>query len=236
MARRKKKLSPIYVASIGAHVAIGAVLALIPQERLREVVAIAMNEAPKQEKKPEPPKPPPRAEPASATHRPARAPRTAAAPQLLAAAANAAPAFTDLGLTLDSSSSDGLAVNIAPPAPRERAPQPMAASIAKPKVLITRKTAPECGDPLIKPQPLGIVRPAYTEDARRARIEGRLRVEVLVDERGAVTGARVLDGLGHGLDEAALTSAKNLRFAAATQCGRPVAATFVIAMRFLLGT
>jgi protein TonB len=234
VARRKKKLSKVYVVSLGAHVAIGLALAVIPQERLREVVAITMGDAPKPEKKPEPPKPPPRAaEPPAA-----RAPRAAhsTAPQPSAAAPSQAAAFTDLGLTLDSSSADGLAVNtVAPAAPRAIAPKP-AALVVKPKLLVARAAPSACLEPLIKATPLSIVRPGYTDDARHAHIQGRVRVEVSVDEQGNVISARVIEGLGHGLDEAALAAVKNLHFAAATQCGHAVAAPFVIAMRFQLGS
>jgi protein TonB len=238
VARRKKKLSPIFVVSLGVHLAAGAALALIPQERLREVVAIAMNEAPKPDKKPEPPKPPPREADRPAPHRSQpRAPRSASALQPAAAAANQANAFTDLGLTLDSSSSDGLAVNIAPSAAKPSAAVAApAASLVKPKLLVARKAEPTCVEALAKARPLGVVRPSYTEEARRARIEGRVRVQLTVNELGEVTEARVLERLGYGLDEAAMVAAKSLRFAAATQCGRPVTAPFVIAMRFLLGT
>jgi protein TonB len=235
VARRKKKISPIFAVSLGAHLAVGAALALIPQERLREVVAIAMNEPPKHDKKPEPPKPPARpAERPAAARSSARA-RSAAAAQPEAAAQNQAGAFTDLGLTLDSSSSDGLAVNIAPAAPRTVSAAAPTATV-KPKLLVARKTEPECAEALTKARPLGVVRPSYTDEARRARVEGRVRVQLTVNEDGEVTDARVLESLGHGLDEAAVAAAKNLRFAAAMRCGRPVTAPFVIAMRFLLGT
>jgi protein TonB len=235
VARRKKKISPIFAVSLGAHLALGAALALIPQERLREVVAIAMNEPPKHEKKPEPPKPPPRPAERPAARNLGRA-RSPAAAQPAAAAQNQAAAFTDLGLTLDSSSSDGLAVNIAPTAPRANSSVAAPSSIVKPKLLVARKTESECSEALTKPRPLGVVRPTYTEEARRARIEGRVRVQLTVNEDGEVTDARVLEALGHGLDEAAVAAAKNLHFAAAMRCGRPVTAPFVIAMRFLLGT
>jgi len=230
-------MSPIFAVSLGAHLAVGAALALIPQERLREVVAIAMNEPPKPEKKPEPPKPPehPAERPAPRnTGRPARGAPTA---QPTAAAQNPGAAFTDLGLTLDSSSSDGLAVNIAPAAPKVAAASPaVAAAVVKPKLMVAHRTESECTEALIKARPLGVVRPSYTDQARRARVEGRVRVQLTVNEQGEVTDARVLESLGHGLDEAAVAAARNLRFAAATQCGRPVTAPFVIAMRFLLGT
>ena len=237
MARRKKKLSPIFVVSLGAHLGVGAALALIPQEKLREVVAIAMQELPKEEAKPEPKKaePPPRAEPQARAHAP-RAPRAAAAqPTAAASTASAAAGFTDLGLTLGANSADGLAVAMAPASSTEpKSVTEPVAKVIKPKV-ISRKADANAG-PGPKPRPLGIVRPSYTEEARRARVEGRVRLELDVDDQGLVTAARVLEGLGYGLDEAALAAAKNLRFAAAQQDGRPVASRFILAMRFLLGT
>jgi protein TonB len=63
-----------------------------------------------------------------------------------------------------------------------------------------------------------------------------VRIELAIDDRGEVTSARIVDGLGYGLDEAALEAARRLRFSPALHCSRPVAAPFVIAMRFVLGT
>lgn len=59
-----------------------------------------------------------------------------------------------------------------------------------------------------------------------------MRVEVSVDAQGVVTSARILSGLGHGLDEAALRAAQTAKFSPALRCGKPTAATFVIGMRF----
>lgn len=233
MARRKKRFSPILVVSVVAHVGVVFALAFIPQDKLREVVGIALNEAPKEEKKPEPPKPPPRAaEPAQP--RAPRAPR-AAAPQAAAASNGNPSSFQDLGLTLDSASSDGLAVNMAPAA----APKPVEApppAPPKPKVLAAKKAAPEQAGPPPKPTPRTIVKPTYTDAARRARVQGRVRLELSVNEQGEVTSAKVLEGLGYGLDEAAIAAAKNLRFTAAMQGGRPIASRFILAMRFVLGS
>src|SRR5262245_1275009 len=99
MARRKKGLSKVYDISIAAHLAVAAVLVAIPQDKLREVVAIALNEA-KEEKKPEPPKPPEHA-PDRPTHAPGHNPRPAAAAPAKGPEASSAtdgPAFTDIGL------------------------------------------------------------------------------------------------------------------------------------------
>jgi protein TonB len=85
-----------------------------------------------------------------------------------------------------------------------------------------------------KPKVVSITQPAYTEDARAANIAGKVRVELTVDATGRVSSARVLEGLGHGLDEAALAAARAATFEPGTRCGKPAAATFVIAMRFAL--
>jgi protein TonB len=44
----------------------------------------------------------------------------------------------------------------------------------------------------------------YPPDAERAGVEGKVRLRVALDARGRVSSARVLRGLGHGLDEAAV--------------------------------
>ena len=58
----------------------------------------------------------------------------------------------------------------------------------------------------------------------------------VVVSSGRVRGARVLQGLGYGLDEAALASARRITFRPGTRCGKPVDATFVVAIRFTLGS
>jgi len=233
MARRKKGLSTVYVVSIAAHLAVGAVLALIPQDKLREVVAIALNEA-KEEKKPEPPKPPEHP-PERPSHSPGHNARPAAAAPKAPEASNAAdaPAFTDIGLALDSSSNDGVAVNIAPQPTVATAP---AIVPEKPKVLVARRTEATCTEDIVKAHLLQQLRPSYTESARHAHIQGRVRIELMVNERGEVTSARILEGLGYGLDEAALEVARRLRFNPAMRCSKPVAAPFVIAWRFAQNT
>jgi protein TonB len=230
VARRKKR-SAVYIISVVAHLAAGAALALVPQQKVREIVAIALNEAKPDEKKPEPPKPPEHHE-SHASHSPAHNSRPVAA-RAEAAAETQAQAFQDIGLALDSSSADGIAVNIAPAAPK---PVPIAVAVTKPKVLVAKRTEIECTEDIVKARPSSMARPSYTDDARRAHVEGRVRIELEVDENGNVTSARILSGLGYGLDEAALEAARHIHFVPATRCNHPVSAPFVIAMRFVLGT
>jgi protein TonB len=69
-------------------------------------------------------------------------------------------------------------------------------------------------------------------EARQAEIEGVVRVEVTVDEEGKVISARLLAGLGYGLDESAIAAAKASTFEPATRCGKRVVGTAVLPFRF----
>jgi TonB family protein len=69
---------------------------------------------------------------------------------------------------------------------------------------------------LSKPNPL------YTEEARRLGIEGEVLVDVVFLASGQVKVEGVSKGLGHGLDEAALRAAQQIRFKPALQEGHAV--------------
>jgi TonB family protein len=69
---------------------------------------------------------------------------------------------------------------------------------------------------LEKPKPL------YTEDARNKKIEGDVVVEVVFLASGQVQVNRVVSGLGHGLDEAALRAAGQIKFKPARRENQPV--------------
>ncbi|MGE0404660.1 MAG: energy transducer TonB [Candidatus Korobacteraceae bacterium] len=64
--------------------------------------------------------------------------------------------------------------------------------------------------------------PEYTEEARRLRVEGEVLVEVIFTASGNLQIVRIVRGLGHGLDEAAVRAAERVRFKPATREGRPV--------------
>ena len=64
--------------------------------------------------------------------------------------------------------------------------------------------------------------PAYPDGARADGVEGDVGLELVVDISGAVESARVLRGVGHGLDESAMRAARRFRFAPATKWGHPV--------------
>jgi TonB family protein len=87
------------------------------------------------------------------------------------------------------------------------------------------KSAPKQAEEAPAIQPVVIVSkpiPAYTDDARKLGIEGEVLVEVIFRASGQVQTVRVLKGLGHGLDEAALRAAEQIRFKPALQEGHAV--------------
>jgi TonB family protein len=76
--------------------------------------------------------------------------------------------------------------------------------------------------------------PVYTDEARAMRLEGEVLLEVQFSANGHLHVNRVLRGLGHGLDEAAVTAANKMRFKAATRSGQPVDSTAVVHVVFAL--
>jgi TonB family protein len=77
-------------------------------------------------------------------------------------------------------------------------------------------------------------KPAYTEEGRRLRVEGDVVLEVLFGAVGSVRVLRVVHGLGHGLDEAAIEAAGRISFRPATRDGVPVDHTATLRVVFQL--
>jgi TonB family protein len=64
--------------------------------------------------------------------------------------------------------------------------------------------------------------PVYTEEARKLGIQGEVVLDVIFPASGRIEVLRVVRGLGHGLDEAAIRAAQQIRFKPALQSGSPV--------------
>jgi len=76
------------------------------------------------------------------------------------------------------------------------------------------------------------VDPVYTEIARRARMQGIVIIEAVIDRQGNVTEARVLKPLGMGLDAAALQAVKQWKFLPGTMGGEPVPVYYNLTVNF----
>ena len=99
--------------------------------------------------------------------------------------------------------------------PQTRTAEPAAAKIVPAEILS-------------KPTPL------YTEEARSKRIEGEVLLEVVFEASGKLRVVRIVRGLGHGLDDAAIHAAEQIRFKPALKDGQPSDSTAVVHIIFQL--
>jgi len=76
--------------------------------------------------------------------------------------------------------------------------------------------------------------PVYTQEARNLKLEGEVLLEVSFGANGQLHVNRVVRGLGHGLDEAAIAAANKMRFKPATRNGQAVDSTAIVHVVFQL--
>lgn len=74
--------------------------------------------------------------------------------------------------------------------------------------------------------------PAYTEEARMARIQGVVLLQAVLDPEGNVTRLQVIKGLPLGLTESALETVAEWKYKPATRNGLPVAVYLHLAINF----
>jgi TonB family protein len=65
-------------------------------------------------------------------------------------------------------------------------------------------------------------KPDYTDEGRKQKINGEVRLEVLFKSDGQVHVIRVVQGLGYGLDEQAVKAAEQIKFKPALHEGQPI--------------
>ena len=228
------------------HAALAVATVVIPKpHRAPEPVAIQLAEIRKKNAAVKPPPPPPPPPPPEKPKPPPPPPKAQAESKAAAepAAEEAPPeptggdGFADLGgVALGNASGPGVAVVPAPVAsPTAAAPT------AKPSTRKVQQLAPAPEEATHEAFVYAKAKVRFqpkTEDyplkARQAEIEGVVMVEVTIDETGKVIGARVLNGLGYGLDELAVASAKKWVFEPAMRGNKPVISTKKIPFRFAL--
>lgn len=77
-------------------------------------------------------------------------------------------------------------------------------------------------------------KPDYTDEGRKQKINGEVRLEVLFSADGRVHVMRVLQGLGYGLDEQAVKAAEQIKFKPALHQGQPIDSTALVHIIFEL--
>jgi len=86
----------------------------------------------------------------------------------------------------------------------------------------------------LAPRLIQKVEPEYTEEARKARLQGTVLVYVKVTPDGRATDMKVLRALGMGLDEKALECVAKWRFEPGTKDGHAVTVEAQIEVNFRL--
>jgi TonB family protein len=76
--------------------------------------------------------------------------------------------------------------------------------------------------------------PVYTEEARNLKLQGEVLLEVLFGANGQLHVNRVVRGMGHGLDEAAISAASHMRFKPAQHYNQPIDSTAIVHVVFQL--
>jgi len=76
--------------------------------------------------------------------------------------------------------------------------------------------------------------PTYTPEARNLHIEGEVLLEVTLQATGNLRVLRVVQGLGHGLDDNAVRAAEQIHFKPAMRNGQPADSTVVLHIIFQL--
>jgi len=234
----------VYGGSFLLHAALAVGTVVMPAPHTSAATAITLVEEKKKQppRRPPAPPPPPKEDKPKAhpTPQPRPTQQAKAAPETKTEAPSPVPVdrsgFADLGMSLGNADGPGLAVPGAIAGAGETAKGPGAGSLATThrvqQLEAPTQGAAACAEPVVRPKRKVPVAPKYTMEARQAEIEGVVRVQVTVDESGHVLSARVVSGLGYGLDESAIAAAKATTFEPATQCGKPVVGTTILPFRF----
>jgi len=92
------------------------------------------------------------------------------------------------------------------------------------------------GNGVQTPRVLREVKPAYTAEAMRAKVQGEVWLECVVMPDGTVGRVEIVKSLdgNFGLDQEAIKAARQWRFAPGTRFGEPVAVLVTIALTFTL--
>ncbi|HUS06115.1 MAG TPA: energy transducer TonB [Bryobacteraceae bacterium] len=82
--------------------------------------------------------------------------------------------------------------------------------------------------PIFKPEP------EYSEEARKAKFQGAVLLQIIIDENGRTRDIKVIRPLGLGLDEKAIEAVTKWRFRPSQKDGRPVAVSANVEVNFRL--
>lgn len=90
------------------------------------------------------------------------------------------------------------------------------------------------GGQIQMPKAIRKVNPVYPEIARKARIEGVVILDIIIDKQGNVRNIKVLRPLGMGCTEAAIEAVKQWKYEPSTLNGKPIEIQGTITVTFKL--
>jgi protein TonB len=90
------------------------------------------------------------------------------------------------------------------------------------------------GGDIQAPERIHYIAPDYPELARRARLEGFVILQAVIDKQGDVKNVEVLRGLGLGLDVAAMDAVQQWKYTPTFYSGRPVEVILTVNVIFTL--
>ena len=100
----------------------------------------------------------------------------------------------------------------------------------------TQEIVPGPGGGVTMPTIVTEVKPDYTPEAKKARIQGLVEMSVVVKDDGSVGEVKVTKSLDqkYGLDDQAVIAMKKWKFRPGTKEGKPVAVLVNVEMTFKL--
>ena len=92
------------------------------------------------------------------------------------------------------------------------------------------------GNGVTLPRVVREVKPAYTSEAMRAKVQGTVLLQCVVRPDGSVSDVQIVRSLDpvFGLDEEARKAARDWRFSPGTRMGQPVPVQITIELTFTL--
>ena len=89
-------------------------------------------------------------------------------------------------------------------------------------------------DDITPPRLTEVASPDYTTEAKKKKIEGQVTLLIVVNKKGDVVDAKVVKGLGYGLDENAIVAVKEWKYKPAEKNGEPVTVKMEVTLDFYL--
>jgi TonB family protein len=89
-------------------------------------------------------------------------------------------------------------------------------------------------DDITPPRLSEVASPDYTAEAKKKKIEGTVTLAIVINKKGDVVDAKVVKGIGYGLDENAIIAVKEWKYKPAEKDGEPVAVKMEVTIDFYL--